>query len=442
MSRTLILNVSASAQTLPAGYGGYEVAVGFGHVVSAEASVVVAALGGFAAMDGVWVVYPVSTDTATGSIDVAANGVAMLATFVGTGTPGSGGPVSWSDITGKPSFAPVAFSGEYDALSNKPVLAPVAESGNYSDLNAPPTIPSAGNTTPPAVSSVGGAGVASTWARSDHQHAHGTLSGGAMHALVTTVAAGFMSAADKIKLDGLSTVASSGSYNDLSDKPSLFDGTYESLTGKPSLFSGSYDDLTGKPDLSGYLTSIPDAGITTAKIADAAVTDAKIASVAASKVTGLSAAATSGSYNDLTNKPDFSVYLTSIADGSITTAKIADSAVTSAKINSVAAAKVTGLATVATSGSFNDLSNKPSKTYDLMSSARGSLTVGTTLTDCLMPRAATFSALTQTGGAVVKIQVDGADITYPKSVTAGQVVSFVVTVAGTNNSATLAGTEA
>ena len=39
------------------------------------------------------------------------------------------------------------------------------------------------------------------------------------------------------------------SYNDLTDKPSLFDGAYASLTGKPSLFSGSYDDLSNKPTI-------------------------------------------------------------------------------------------------------------------------------------------------------------------------------------------------
>ena len=41
----------------------------------------------------------------------------------------------------------------------------------------------------------------------------------------------------------------SGSYTDLTDKPTLFDGNYESLTNLPSLFSGSYIDLTNKPTL-------------------------------------------------------------------------------------------------------------------------------------------------------------------------------------------------
>ena len=41
----------------------------------------------------------------------------------------------------------------------------------------------------------------------------------------------------------------SGAYADLTGKPTLFDGAYSSLTGAPSLFSGSYTDLTSKPTL-------------------------------------------------------------------------------------------------------------------------------------------------------------------------------------------------
>lgn len=42
--------------------------------------------------------------------------------------------------------------------------------------------------------------------------------------------AGLMSAEDKTKLDGLATVATSGSYNDLSDKPTIQDTTYTPAT--------------------------------------------------------------------------------------------------------------------------------------------------------------------------------------------------------------------
>lgn len=50
-------------------------------------------------------------------------------------------------------------------------------------------------------------------------------------------------------ISGLATVATSGSYSDLSDQPSLFSGSYDDLTDKPTLFSGSYDDLSDKPTL-------------------------------------------------------------------------------------------------------------------------------------------------------------------------------------------------
>ena len=40
----------------------------------------------------------------------------------------------------------------------------------------------------------------------------------------------------------------SGSYSDLSNKPTLFSGAYADLSGKPTLFSGSYNDLSDKPD--------------------------------------------------------------------------------------------------------------------------------------------------------------------------------------------------
>ena len=51
------------------------------------------------------------------------------------------------------------------------------------------------------------------------------------------------------KTADLSTVATSGSYEDLTNKPNLFSGNYEDLTNKPNLFSGNYEDLTNKPTI-------------------------------------------------------------------------------------------------------------------------------------------------------------------------------------------------
>ena len=53
----------------------------------------------------------------------------------------------------------------------------------------------------------------------------------------------------------LATVATSGDYVDLTNKPTLFDGAYTSLTGTPALFSGDYGDLANKPELATVATS-------------------------------------------------------------------------------------------------------------------------------------------------------------------------------------------
>ena len=259
MTRTLILNISAQAQTLPAAYGGFTVSVGHGRVVSDESSVVVTGLGGFEAMDGKWAVSAISTDTALGDIDVAANGVAMLATFV-PGGGGGGGPVAWGSVTDKPTFSTVATSGSYDDLIDKPALADVATSGDYADLTNKPTLPAASNTTPNAVSATGAAGVGSTYSRGDHQHAHGNQNGGTLHSVATTLSAGFMAAADKSKLDGLAAVAESGDYADLSGTPSL----------AAVATSGAYADLSGTPsktyDMATYINGTLAVGATVMKV--------------------------------------------------------------------------------------------------------------------------------------------------------------------------------
>lgn len=57
------------------------------------------------------------------------------------------------------------------------------------------------------VAAAGTTGVATTAARSDHAHAHGTQAGGTLHAEASTTVAGFMSSADKTKLNGVATGA-------------------------------------------------------------------------------------------------------------------------------------------------------------------------------------------------------------------------------------------
>ena len=76
----------------------------------------------------------------------------------------------------------------------------------------------------------------------------------------------------------LSTVATSGSYADLLNKPTLFDGSWNSLTGKPSTFTPAththtYAEITGKPAeqqlndaLASLTTGSPVPVLTTAQI--------------------------------------------------------------------------------------------------------------------------------------------------------------------------------
>ncbi len=61
-----------------------------------------------------------------------------------------------------------------------------------------------------AIGTANAAGTDNTAARTDHVHAHGNQTDPLMHALATEIAAGFMSSADKTKLDGLSPFAGFG----------------------------------------------------------------------------------------------------------------------------------------------------------------------------------------------------------------------------------------
>jgi len=63
----------------------------------------------------------------------------------------------------------------------------------------------AGTDTPQSVGTTNAEGSATTAARSDHIHNHADQGGGSLHALATESVAGFMSAADKTKLDSITS---------------------------------------------------------------------------------------------------------------------------------------------------------------------------------------------------------------------------------------------
>ena len=126
-------------------------------------------------------------------------------------------------------------------------LATVAKTGNYNDLTGVPSIPE-GSDDKPAAAGTADAGEAITWARADHVHpAQTSVSGNAGTATklatartitvagpatgdITATGASFNGAGDatikitgiKVGLiSGLATVATSGSYTNLNDKPTI-----------------------------------------------------------------------------------------------------------------------------------------------------------------------------------------------------------------------------
>lgn len=206
----------------------------------------------------------------------------------------------------------------------------------------------------------------------------------------------------------------SGSYNDLTDKPTIptvptnvsdftNDAGYitsDDISGKTnqsdftahtanttvhvsaeqiaawnakSDFSGSYDDLTDKPTIptsasqltndTGYITSSALDGYATTATTSALnntltahTADTSIHVTTAQTAAWNAKSDFSGSYNDLTDKPTIPTVPTNVSafnnDASYATSGYVDSVV-SGKADS------SSLATVATSGSYNDLTNKP-----------------------------------------------------------------------------------
>ena len=126
-------------------------------------------------------------------------------------------------------------------------------------------------------------------------------------------------------------------YTKTSDLASVaLTGDYDDLLNKPELFSGDYNDLTNKPTIPTKTSELNnDSGFITKSVND--LTNYTLTS-------SLSTVATSGSYNDLSNKPtipDVSNFITKDVND-----------LTYYTLSS-------NLSSVATSGSYNDLSNKP-----------------------------------------------------------------------------------
>jgi hypothetical protein len=245
-------------------------------------------------------------------------------------------------------------------------LATVATTGAYSDLSGKPTLGTA------AALDVGTTAlkVVQLDASAKLPAVDGSQLTNLPSAPVTSVAgktgAVTLSASD---ISGLATVATTGAYSDLSGKPTLAtvatSGAYADLSGTPSLATvattGAYSDLSGKPTLGtaaaldvgttalkvvqldasaklpavdgSQLTNLPSAPVTSVAGKTGAVT------LTASDISGLATVATSGAYSDLSGKPTLATVATSGAYADLS--------------------GTPSLATVATTGAYSDLSGKP-----------------------------------------------------------------------------------
>ena len=223
---------------------------------------------------------------------------------------------SYNDLTNKPTIPAAQVNSDWNSNSgvsqilNKPTLATVATSGSYNDLSNKPTIP----TVPTNVSAF----------TNDAGYQNSTQVQTAINSAISGITGFEYQVVQALPATGekgvIYLVPNSGSA------PNIYDEYIWIESGQ----GGSFEKIgTTETDLSGYVT---DGELQTA-LADYTTTE------------DLAAVATSGSYNDLSNKP-------TIPAAQVNSDWNANSGV--AQILN----KPT-LATVATSGSYNDLSNKP-----------------------------------------------------------------------------------
>lgn len=129
----------------------------------------------------------------TGSLDMGGNNIANVTLVAGVNVPAHGSRHNPGGVDAIATGAPVAvLAGAAPSAGSDPSVA-------RSDHQHGITV---GN--PVSVGAANLPGTASSVAASDHQHNHGAQTDPAQHAVATPGANGFMSAADKTKLDGLS----------------------------------------------------------------------------------------------------------------------------------------------------------------------------------------------------------------------------------------------
>jgi hypothetical protein len=119
-------------------------------------------------------------------------------------------------------------------------------------------------------------------------------------------------------IPSLATVATSGNYNDLTNKPTIFSGDWDDLQNKPTIFSGDWNDLSNRPVIATKLSQL---------VNDTNFITNGSAAISLTAIPGLAEVAKTNDYADLDNTPtklsDFSNDLnylkaSDVADGQLT----------------------------------------------------------------------------------------------------------------------------
>lgn len=122
---------------------------------------------------------------------------------------------AYSDLNGTPNLATVATSGKYSDLSGTPNLSTVATSGKYSDLSGKPTIPTNNNQL------TNGAGYITSSGSCNYANSAGSAPASDVYSWAKASSKPSYSWNEITSKPNFATVATSGSYNDLSGKPTI-----------------------------------------------------------------------------------------------------------------------------------------------------------------------------------------------------------------------------
>lgn len=162
---------------------------------------------------------------------------------------------SWEEITGRPTFNDVAFSGDYSDLTNTPSIpSSLEELNRFNELvrtiNGEAPDPTTGNVDLTLdVGSVNWTNV------NDKPNFTMVAFSGSYNDLSDTPSIPVLTWLNISSKPSFADIAFSGDYNDLTNIPTTFSGNWANITGKPSFatvaISGSYNDLTDKPNISG-----------------------------------------------------------------------------------------------------------------------------------------------------------------------------------------------